>query len=241
MGGASLPPGFRFHPTDEELVGYYLKRKVDGLQIELEVIPVIDLYKFDPWELPGTENIRTAQELIEPPKLAIGKQPDAFALCRVVKKNESTQKTNDSQGECKSMRLGSSSSYGVLNEPLSISSEISLQASYRNSDSRYSSPLTSPFPNEVTPVSEFEPTSTETNHSSLWVSPDYILDSSKDYPLVNNAISEFIPQYEYSNFTGETGHSDDLNQFGYANYMGNEAMSYEGYDQTSSLFYENLF
>ncbi|XP_077244933.1 NAC domain-containing protein 71-like isoform X2 [Tasmannia lanceolata] len=52
MGGMSLPPGFRFHPTDEELVGYYLKRKVDGLEIELEVIPVIDLYKFDPWELP---------------------------------------------------------------------------------------------------------------------------------------------------------------------------------------------
>ncbi|KAK4803816.1 hypothetical protein SAY86_003633 [Trapa natans] len=52
MGGASLPPGFRFHPTDEELVGYYLKRKVEGLEFELEVIPVIDLYKFDPWELP---------------------------------------------------------------------------------------------------------------------------------------------------------------------------------------------
>ena len=49
----SLPPGFRFHPTDDELVGYYLKRKVDGRTIELEVIPVIELYKFDPWELPG--------------------------------------------------------------------------------------------------------------------------------------------------------------------------------------------
>jgi hypothetical protein len=53
MGGASLPPGFRFHPTDEELIGYYLKRKVEGLEIELEVIPVIEFYKFDPWELPG--------------------------------------------------------------------------------------------------------------------------------------------------------------------------------------------
>ncbi|KAK1430582.1 hypothetical protein QVD17_13431 [Tagetes erecta] len=52
MGGASLPPGFRFHPTDEELIGYYLKRKVQGLVIELEVIPVVELYKFDPWELP---------------------------------------------------------------------------------------------------------------------------------------------------------------------------------------------
>lgn len=53
MGRGSLPPGFRFHPTDEELVGYYLKRKVEGLEIELEVIPEINLYKFDPWELPG--------------------------------------------------------------------------------------------------------------------------------------------------------------------------------------------
>ncbi|KAL3360358.1 hypothetical protein AABB24_013673 [Solanum stoloniferum] len=52
MAGATLPPGFRFHPTDDELVGYYLKRKTDGLEIELEVIPEIDLYKFDPWELP---------------------------------------------------------------------------------------------------------------------------------------------------------------------------------------------
>nr|GMD96113.1 NAC domain-containing protein 86-like [Ipomoea batatas] len=52
MGGASLPPGFRFHPTDDELVGYYLKRKTDGVEIELEVIPEVDLYKFDPWELP---------------------------------------------------------------------------------------------------------------------------------------------------------------------------------------------
>ena len=59
MGGATLPPGFRFHPTDEELVGYYLKRKVERLEIELEVIPVIDFYKFDPWELPG---IRTTHQ-----------------------------------------------------------------------------------------------------------------------------------------------------------------------------------
>lgn len=53
MESMLLPPGFRFHPTDEELVGHYLKRKVDGLDIELEVIPVIDFCKFDPWELPG--------------------------------------------------------------------------------------------------------------------------------------------------------------------------------------------
>ncbi|CAA7027391.1 unnamed protein product [Microthlaspi erraticum] len=48
----SLPPGFRFHPTDEELVAYYLDRKVNGRTIELEIIPEVDLYKCEPWDLP---------------------------------------------------------------------------------------------------------------------------------------------------------------------------------------------
>ncbi|XP_060196564.1 NAC domain-containing protein 54-like [Lycium barbarum] len=51
MAPVGLPPGFRFHPTDEELVNYYLKRKVHGLEIELDIIPEIDLYKCEPWQL----------------------------------------------------------------------------------------------------------------------------------------------------------------------------------------------
>lgn len=53
MAPVSLPPGFRFHPTDEELVIYYLKRKINGREIELEIIPEVDLYKCEPWDLPG--------------------------------------------------------------------------------------------------------------------------------------------------------------------------------------------
>lgn len=53
MAPVSLPPGFRFHPTDEELVGHYLKRKINGHKLELEIIPEIDLYKCEPWDLPG--------------------------------------------------------------------------------------------------------------------------------------------------------------------------------------------
>lgn len=53
MAPVSLPPGFRFHPTDEELVVYYLKKKINGRKIELEIIPEVDLYKCEPWDLPG--------------------------------------------------------------------------------------------------------------------------------------------------------------------------------------------
>ncbi|XP_039054336.1 LOW QUALITY PROTEIN: NAC domain-containing protein 37-like [Hibiscus syriacus] len=46
-----VPPGFRFHPTDEELVGYYLRKKVASQKIDLDVIRNIDLYRIEPWDL----------------------------------------------------------------------------------------------------------------------------------------------------------------------------------------------
>ncbi|CAN6484594.1 unnamed protein product [Victoria cruziana] len=45
-------PGFRFHPTDEELVGFYLKRKVQQKPLSIELIKQLDIYKYDPWDLP---------------------------------------------------------------------------------------------------------------------------------------------------------------------------------------------
>uniref|UniRef100_A0A0V0GP18 Putative ovule protein n=1 Tax=Solanum chacoense TaxID=4108 RepID=A0A0V0GP18_SOLCH len=48
-----LPAGFRFHPTDDELVQHYLCRKCAGQPIAVSIITEIDLYKFDPWQLPG--------------------------------------------------------------------------------------------------------------------------------------------------------------------------------------------
>ena len=48
-----VPPGFRFHPTDEELVGYYLRKKVASQKIDLDVIRDIDLYRIEPWDLQG--------------------------------------------------------------------------------------------------------------------------------------------------------------------------------------------
>lgn len=56
-----LPPGFRFHPTDEELVMHYLCRKCASQSIAVPIIAEIDLYKYDPWELPG--NLLTLSNL----------------------------------------------------------------------------------------------------------------------------------------------------------------------------------
>ncbi|KAJ7944613.1 NAC domain containing protein [Quillaja saponaria] len=337
MAGASLPPGFRFHPTDDELVGYYLKRKVEGLEFELEVIPVIDLYKFDPWELPdksflpkrdmewfffcprdrkypngsrtnratkvgywkatGKDRKIVCQSTQSPVigyrktlvfyrgRAPLGDRTDwvmheyrlcddpcqgspslqgAFALCRVVKKNEHIQKTNDIQGEPKGKRVVSSSSnvdltsLSVSNKPLSISGDISSQASYLYSESHYSTPITSPY--EVAPMAEFEPALMETSPVDFWVSPDLILDSSKDYPQVQEAAAsgyfphdfsstmtpwqsyeqrEISPSSSYSNFNGEIELADDPSRIGcmspytgqgnYMDFCGNGDVSYEGH------------
>ncbi|KAJ1266777.1 hypothetical protein BS78_07G004400 [Paspalum vaginatum] len=47
----AVPPGFRFHPTEEELVGYYLARKVASQKIDLDIIREVDLYRIEPWDL----------------------------------------------------------------------------------------------------------------------------------------------------------------------------------------------
>ena len=102
-----------------------------------------------------------------------------------MKRNE--QKASDAHGEPKAMRMGSSStnveltSIRISNEPLSTSGDISCQTSYPNNESRYSSPITSPYPYEVTQVQPFEPVSVDIDPASVWVSPDLILDSSRVY------------------------------------------------------------
>lgn len=49
----AVMPGFRFHPTEEELVEFYLRRKVEGKRFQVELITFLDLYRYDPWELPA--------------------------------------------------------------------------------------------------------------------------------------------------------------------------------------------
>ncbi|KAI3407877.1 NAC domain-containing protein, partial [Psidium guajava] len=51
--GNRLPPGFRFHPTDEELITYYLTPKVSDRSFTSKAIVDVDLNKWEPWDLPG--------------------------------------------------------------------------------------------------------------------------------------------------------------------------------------------
>ncbi|KAM3682598.1 hypothetical protein ACB098_12G085300 [Castanea mollissima] len=57
-----VPPGFRFHPTDEELVDYYLRKKISSRRIDLDVIKDVDLYKIEPWDLQELCRIGTEEQ-----------------------------------------------------------------------------------------------------------------------------------------------------------------------------------
>ncbi|KAJ7515249.1 hypothetical protein O6H91_22G007800 [Diphasiastrum complanatum] len=79
---SSVPPGFRFHPTDEELVGYYLQKKVAGRDIDLDVIKEIDLYKMEPWDL------------LERCKIGTGDQQEWYFFSHKDKKYPTGTRTN---------------------------------------------------------------------------------------------------------------------------------------------------
>ncbi|WJZ88637.1 hypothetical protein VitviT2T_007916 [Vitis vinifera] len=50
----SLPPGYRFNPTDAETIVYYLRKKVDHQPLPPNKIIEVNLYAYDPEELAGS-------------------------------------------------------------------------------------------------------------------------------------------------------------------------------------------
>ncbi|KAF5747788.1 NAC domain containing protein 90 [Tripterygium wilfordii] len=50
----NLLPGYRFYPTEEELVSFYLHNKLENTRVDdlNRVIPTLDIYSFNPSELP---------------------------------------------------------------------------------------------------------------------------------------------------------------------------------------------
>jgi hypothetical protein len=48
----ALPAGYRFSPNNDDLIVYYLKRKILGQQLPADVIPTTDVYASSPDKLP---------------------------------------------------------------------------------------------------------------------------------------------------------------------------------------------
>ncbi|KAJ6413335.1 hypothetical protein OIU84_006180 [Salix udensis] len=49
-------PGFRFHPTEQELLDFYLTKAVSG-QDMADIIGFLNIYNHEPWDLPGLAKI----------------------------------------------------------------------------------------------------------------------------------------------------------------------------------------
>jgi hypothetical protein len=54
---SALPPGFRFYPSDEELVCFYLRNKVANQRVASGTLVEVDLHAREPWELPGNDKL----------------------------------------------------------------------------------------------------------------------------------------------------------------------------------------
>ncbi|KAK6928570.1 NAC domain [Dillenia turbinata] len=56
IGGIKVPVGYGFHPTDEEIIVHYLRKKVDSLPFPASIIPEFDAFSLSPTNLPGNLN-----------------------------------------------------------------------------------------------------------------------------------------------------------------------------------------
>ncbi|XP_030935240.1 NAC domain containing protein 50-like isoform X2 [Quercus lobata] len=57
-----LPPGFRFSPTDKELIELFLKPKITGNDEDIYFVPEVEFYKLEPWDLQYKSGIDTKDQ-----------------------------------------------------------------------------------------------------------------------------------------------------------------------------------
>ncbi|XP_024537209.1 NAC transcription factor 32 [Selaginella moellendorffii] len=98
-------PGFRFNPTEEELVSFYLECKVRGkLNLPPGVILDVDFYHHDPWELSDmipSENTKVFYFFVpRDRKYPDGSRPRRVARSGYWKATGTDHKVSDFRGKC---------------------------------------------------------------------------------------------------------------------------------------------
>ncbi|KAF9676352.1 hypothetical protein SADUNF_Sadunf09G0129700 [Salix dunnii] len=96
----SMFPGFRFTPTDVELISYYLKKKIEGDERCVEVISEIEICKHEPWDLPVDKH------------LFIDDDKDSLVVCRLRKNAEFRPSDPSNQGSVNERHLSTTHSSG---------------------------------------------------------------------------------------------------------------------------------
>ncbi|KAJ8535689.1 hypothetical protein K7X08_023409 [Anisodus acutangulus] len=59
--GSTLPPGFRFCPSDEELVCHYLYKKIANQEVIRGTLEEVDLHTCEPWQLPQVAKLNSSE------------------------------------------------------------------------------------------------------------------------------------------------------------------------------------